>query len=143
MKKHSLHHSLNLMVADPTPTPTSSPVVDASAFSVSVTSPRAKRRPKAPIRFNLEQTKTSSGTPLNLNSSQKTYIPRQSQSMWPAMPRIGSAKFKVQLYRIWYLIHVFPANPANLEHLLQANPGIGGVLAGASRYLPYFPIDPT
>ena len=59
------------------------------------------------------------------------------------MPRIGSAKFKDQLYRIRYLIHVFPANPANLEHLLQANPGIGGVLAGASRYLPYLPIDPS
>ena len=136
-------HSLNLMVANPTLTSEPSTVVDASAFSVSVTSPRAKRRPKASIRLNPTLTPKSSRNTLKLSSSKKTYVPRQSQALWPSMPRVGSAKFKDQLYRIWYLVHVFPVNPANLEHLLQANPGIGGVHAGASRYLPYLPIDPS
>ena len=136
-------HSLNLMVANPTLISDSPTVVDASALSVSVASPRAKRRPKASIRLNPKLTPKSSRNTLKLSSSKKTYVPRQSQALWPSMPRVGSAKFKDQLYRIWYLIHVFPVNPANLEHLLQANPGIGGVHSGASRYLPYLPIDPS
>ena len=95
-------HSLNLMVANPTPTSEPSTVVDASAFSVSVTSPRAKRRPKASIRLNPTLTPKSSRNTLKLSSSKKTYVPRQSQALWPSMPRVGSAKFNDQLYRIWY-----------------------------------------
>ena len=136
-------HTLHLMAADLTPTSDSPDVHTASALSVSVASPRAKRRPKAPIRMNPTLTPKSTRNTLKLNSSKKNYIPRQSQALWPSMPRVGSAKFRDQLYRTWYLIHVFPVNPANLEHLIQANPGIGGVLAGASRYLPFLPIDPS
>ena len=136
-------HTLHLMAADLTSTSDSHDVHTASALSVSVASPRAKRRPKAPIRMNPTLTPKSTRNTLKLNSSKKNYIPRQSQALWPSMPRVGSAKFRDQLYRTWYLIHVFPVNPANLEHLIQANPGIGGVLAGASRYLPFLPIDPS
>ena len=92
-------HSLNLMVADPIPILIASPVVDASALSVSVTSPRAKRRPKAAFRYNPKLTSKSSRDTLKLNSSKRTYIPRQSQALWPSMPRVGSAKFKDQLYQ--------------------------------------------
>ena len=56
--------------------------------------------------------------------------------------RFSQRNFADDLYRVWYLSRVFPLSSSSIEHLIAANPGIIGVPAGASRLLPWLPIDP-
>ena len=103
--------------------------------------PSTRTRPKVKLTTDSSTKGSNAVTSITPRSSKRRFIPQQSRRNWPPLPKIGTKEFNDTLYNLWYLLQAFPVNAANLERLLASNPGVAGVPVGASRLLPYLPID--
>ena len=108
---------------------------------LSKTDPSTRTRPKVKLTANSSTKGDNAVSSITPRSSKRKFIPQQSRRNWQPLPKIGSKEFNETLYNLWYLLQAFPVNAANLERLLASNPGVAGVPVGASRLLPYLPID--
>ena len=142
----SQHHSSRLMTFVPDLNADAHPEnhqpLDHLTLFLTKNDPSFRTRPKLKLSTLKYKKKTARNvTSITPRSSKRKFSPWPPRKNWPPLPKLGAKELRDALYHFWYLLQAFPVNAANLESLFASNPGVTGVTVGASRLLPYLPID--